>query len=71
VIFTSPTFLPLEVGPPYREGLRASLDELMNREIFAPDGEENQFIGRWSLGRSVTIGTELFRPLIKRQKYNI
>ena len=42
-----------------RMGLRANLDALLNTEIAAPESERNRFIGRWALGRSVTIATEL------------
>jgi len=35
---------------------------------FAPDGEGTQYISRWALGRSVTIGTGTLWPLIERQK---
>jgi len=47
------------------------LDDLLNREIAAPDGERTQFIGHWALGRSVTIATELLWSLFKSQEYKI
>ena len=46
-------------GAPLAGGLRAYLEELLKIEIVAPEGERTQFVGRWVVGRSVTIATEL------------
>jgi len=62
VIFTSLTVLPR--CEHYRKSLIACVEELLNRETVATEGERTRFIGLSTLSMSVTTITEIIWPLI-------